>query len=59
MTRLMFILFSMASTALMGVFIVVALTAGYDTLKPILVAAAAGFVLAVPVSYLLAKKLAA
>lgn len=58
MTRLMMILFSMISTTLMGVFIVAALTMGYDTLNPILIAAAAGFVLAIPVSWWVARQLA-
>ncbi len=58
MTRLMMILFSMISTTLMGVFIVAALTTGYDTLNPILIAAAAGFVLAIPVSWWVARQLA-
>lgn len=57
MTRLMMTLFSMIATTLMGVAIVVSLTAGYDTLKPILIAAAIGFVLAIPASYLVAKRL--
>lgn len=58
MTRLMMILFSMASTTLMGVGIVIALTLGLDTLKPILIAAALGFLLAIPVSWIVARRLA-
>ncbi|MCF8511623.1 MAG: CTP synthetase [Rhodobacteraceae bacterium] len=58
MTRLMLTLFSMISTTLMGIGVVVALTTGYDTLNPILIAAAAGFVLAIPVSWWVAKQLA-
>lgn len=58
MTRLMLILFSMISTTMMGVGVIVALTIGKDTLTPIVIAAAIGFVLAVPVSYLVAKELA-
>lgn len=57
MTRLMMILFSMISTTLMGVMIIAALTAGYDTLRPIVIAAVVGFVLAIPVSYLVARRL--
>jgi predicted PurR-regulated permease PerM len=57
MTRLMMILFSMISTTLMGVGIVIALTTGYDTLQPILIAAALGFVAAWPVSWLIARQL--
>ncbi len=57
MTRLMMILFSMASTTLMGVGIVVALTMGLDTLQPILIATALGFLAAIPVSWLVARRL--
>ncbi|SEN61905.1 hypothetical protein SAMN04488103_10692 [Gemmobacter aquatilis] len=57
MTRLMLIIFSMASTSLMGVGIVAALTMGQDTLQPILIAAAIGFVAAVPVSWFVAKQI--
>lgn len=58
MTRLMMILYSMISTALAGSFIVAALTMGYDTLNPILIAAAAGFGLALPVSWFVARQIA-
>lgn len=58
MRRLAMILFSMISTTLMGIGVVVALTAGMDTLKPILVAAAIGWVLAIPVTWAVARKIA-
>lgn len=58
MTRLMMLLFSMVATTLMGVGVIIALTTGFDTLKPIVLAAAVGFVLAVPVAWLIARKLA-
>ena len=58
MTRLMMIIFSMASTTMMGVFIVAALTMGHDTLQPILIAAAVGFVVALPVSWFVARQIA-
>ncbi|MEH7828374.1 CTP synthetase [Gemmobacter denitrificans] len=57
MSRLMMVVFSMASTALMGAAIVVALTMGMDTLKPIVIAAAIGFVAALPVSWFVARQL--
>ncbi|EKE69743.1 MULTISPECIES: hypothetical protein [Roseobacteraceae] len=57
MTRLAGILFSLISTTLMGVAIVVALTIGKDTLQPILIAAAIGFVVAIPVTWIISKKL--
>ena len=58
MTRLTLILFSMISTSLMGTALVVALTMGMETLTPILIAAALGFVLAIPVSWLVARQIA-
>ena len=58
MTRLTLILFSIISTSLMGTGLIVALTMGMDTLTPILVAAALGFVLAIPVSWLVARQIA-
>lgn len=57
MSRLMMTLFSMIATTLMGVGVVIALTTGYDTLKPIVIAAVVGFVLAIPVSWFVAKQL--
>ena len=58
MTRLTMLLFSIVSTALMGTFIIVALVTGHDTLQPILIAAAAGFVVALPASWFVAKQIA-
>ncbi len=58
MTRLTLILFSMISTSLMGTALVGALTMGMDSLTPILIAAALGFVLAIPVSWLVARQIA-
>lgn len=55
MARLTMILFSIISTAMMGSFIIATLTMGYVTLNWILIAAAAGFVLAGPVSWLIAR----
>lgn len=57
MTRLMMIIFSIASTTLMGVGIVVSLTMGYDTLQPILIAAAVGLVAALPASWFVARQI--
>ncbi|MGV8950723.1 MAG: CTP synthetase [Cypionkella sp.] len=57
MSRLMMVLFSMVATTLMGIGVVIALVTGYDTLTPILIAAGVGFVLALPVAWLLAAKL--
>lgn len=57
MTRLMMILFSMISTTLMGVAMVVALVMGYDTLNPLLVAIGIGFVASIPASWFIAKQI--
>lgn len=58
MLRLTLLMFSIISTALMGSAVIIALTIGQDTLIPILVAAAAGFLLAIPVSWLVARQIA-
>ncbi|WP_145109193.1 CTP synthetase [Cereibacter sediminicola] len=58
MTRLMMILFSFISVTLMGICMVIALVTGNDTLTPIVVSAAIGFVAAVPASFIIARKLA-
>ena len=41
----------------MGVAVVVALTIGQDTLKPILISAAIGFVVSIPVTWFVTKKI--
>lgn len=55
MLRLASIIYTMASATLMGVFIVVALTSGFDTQNYIVIAAIVGAVVAIPVSYYVAK----
>ncbi|MGB7318595.1 MAG: CTP synthetase [Planktotalea sp.] len=55
MTRLAGMLFSLIATTLAGSFIVAALTMGYDTLQPLLIAAAIGGLVALPVTYFVAK----
>lgn len=57
MTRLAGILFSIISTTLMGIAIIIALVSGNDTLTPIVIAAAIGFVVAVPVTWIVTKKI--
>lgn len=56
-SRLTFILHFMISSTIMGIFVTAALSAGYATARPILLAALAGFVVAVPVSWLVARKI--
>ena len=58
MIRIALLLFSMIATTLAGSGVVVALTTGYDTLAPILVAAASGFVAAIPVTWIVARQIA-
>lgn len=55
--RLMMVLYSMIATALAGSAVVAVLTAGYGTLWPIVIAAAAGAVLAVPVAWVVARQI--
>ncbi len=55
MLRLASILYSIVGTSLAGSFIIVALVSGYGTLMPILGGAVIGAVLAIPVSYFVAR----
>lgn len=57
MSRLFMILYSMIGTALAGSGVVAALTLGMVTLKPILVAAGLGAALAVPVAWMVARRI--
>ncbi|QIE41964.1 hypothetical protein [Meridianimarinicoccus aquatilis] len=57
MLRLASLLYSLIGTTLAGSAIVVALVAGFDGLQGIVVAAAVGALLALPVSYVIAQKL--
>lgn len=57
MLRLASLLYSLIGTTLAGSAIVVALVMGYDDLAGILVAAGIGASAAVPVSYLVARRL--
>jgi len=55
MIRLALILYSLIATTLAGTGVIAVLTAGYGTLLPILLAAGAGAVLAIPVSLWVAR----
>ena len=55
MMRLASILYSLISTTVAGTLVIAALTIGYDTLVPILMAAGIGFVVSLPVAYFVAK----
>ena len=57
MPRLAAILYVILGASLAGTFMVVALVAGYTTGQPLIVAAALGFLLAVPVSVIAARQI--
>jgi predicted PurR-regulated permease PerM len=57
MLPLMLILHIFLGSTVAGSAIILALVLGYDTLTPILVAGAVGFVLSFPVSWIIAKRL--
>ncbi|PHQ96036.1 MAG: CTP synthetase [Marinosulfonomonas sp.] len=57
MLRMTLLMYSIVSATLAGIAIIVVLVLGYDTLMPIIYAAAAGFIVAIPASWVLAKKL--
>lgn len=57
MFRLASILYSVIATTMAGTGVIIALSAGYGTLIPILVSAGIGAVAAIPVAYLVARKL--
>ena len=57
MFRLASVIYAVASVTMAGIFVVAALATGNDTLVPILVAAALGFVLAAPASWLIARQI--
>ncbi len=52
-------LYSIIGTSVAGIFIIAALVSGNDTLQPILIAAGAGALLAIPMSYMIAKAIMA
>lgn len=55
--RLMMVLYSMIATAMAGTGVIVVLTMGQVTLYPIIGAAAVGAVLALPVSWFVARQI--
>lgn len=57
MFRLASLLFSLIASSLAGTGVIVVLVAGHVTLIPILAAAATGAILAVPISWLVARRL--
>lgn len=57
MMRLAFIVHLFVGATLTGMAIVIALTMGWDTLQPLLVAAVLGWLVSIPVSWAVAKKI--
>jgi putative flippase GtrA len=57
--RLMVVLFIIVATVFMGAAIVAALNTGHGTGKELIVAALAGCVLALPVAYVVSRKMTA
>lgn len=57
MNRLMWVLHAVVSTTLMGIGVTAVLAANMQGWKPIVIAAAIGFVVALPVSWLIARKI--
>lgn len=57
MLRLAFILYTLISATLAGTGVIAVLVARYDTLVPILVAAGAGAIIALPISWAVARSL--
>jgi len=57
MFRLASILYSLIATTLAGTGVIAVLTAGFGTLWPILGAAAIGALLALPISYYVAREI--
>jgi len=55
MLKIASLIYTVAGATMMGIFMIIALVAGFDTLKYIVIAAAAGAVVAMPVSYFIAK----
>lgn len=58
MVRLTMIIFAVAGTTLAGIGVVIILSANMATARNIIAAAALGAVLALPLSWLIAKKIA-
>jgi hypothetical protein len=55
--RLMMVLYSMIATAMAGTAVIAVLSMGYGSLWPIVIAAATGAILALPVSWAVARQI--
>jgi len=59
MFRLFSVIYAMAGTTCAGIAVVISLVIGQDTLQPILIWAAAGALVGVPASWIIAKMMLA
>lgn len=57
MYRLASLLYSVIGASLAGTMIVIALVSGFDTARSIIIAAAIGFAVAIPVAMIVARKI--
>ena len=57
MLRLTAVMYLPVGATLAGIFIIIALTMGMDTTQPILYSAIAGFVVGLPISWVVAKQI--
>ena len=57
MSYIAILLFTIVSAVLMGSFMVAALVMGFNTAKPVIISVVLGFVVAMPISWILAQKL--
>ncbi len=55
MFKIASLIYTVASATMMGIFIIIALVSGHDTLEYVVIAAAVGALAAMPVSYFVAK----
>ncbi len=58
MIRLVPLIYIVLGATLAGIFMIAGLTMGYDTRNPIILEALVGFVVAIPVTWAIAKKIA-
>ena len=57
MLRLLLPMYAVIGTTVAGILMIAALASGYDTTQPIIIAVIAGFVIGLPVSWVITKKL--
>ncbi len=57
MFKLVALIYIMGGATLAGMLVIAALSLGHDTAQPIIYAAVAGFVIALPVTWIVARKI--